>query len=66
MCADPARVLPGGKHAGHMGYDRVTMRKLRVVRIDTDLQAIVVKGSVPGKAGNLLEVTPAKIVGENC
>lgn len=63
MCATPARVLPNLKHAGHMGYDRVTVKKLSVLLVDTERQAIVVKGSIPGKRGNLIEITPAKTVG---
>jgi large subunit ribosomal protein L3 len=66
MCATPSRVLPGLKHAGHMGNERKTTRKLKVLLVDTELGAVVVKGSVPGKPGGLLEITPAKIVGKNC
>lgn len=66
MCATPSRVLPGLKHAGHMGYDRKTSRKLEVLLVDAERGALVVKGSVPGKQGNLLEIAPAKIVGKNC
>lgn len=38
----------------------------QVLKVDTERNAIVVKGSVPGKAGNILEIAPAKIVGTNC
>lgn len=64
MCASPARVLPNLKHAGHMGYDRVTIKMLSILLVDTERQAIVVKGSIPGKRGNLIEITPAKTVGK--
>jgi large subunit ribosomal protein L3 len=47
-----------------MGYERVSNKKLKVLLVDTERGAIVVKGSVPGKSGNLLEITPAKIVGK--
>lgn len=33
--------------------------------VDAEKGAIVVKGSLPGKPGNLLEIAPAKIVGKN-
>jgi large subunit ribosomal protein L3 len=49
-----------------MGNERKTTRKLKVLLVDTELGAVVVKGSVPGKPGGLLEITPAKIVGKNC
>ena len=34
--------------AGHMGCDRVTIQNLEIVRIDTENNIILVKGSVPG------------------
>eukprot|EP00891_Asterochloris_glomerata_P007165 jgi/Astpho2/7165/Aster-01486 len=64
--ATPGRVLPGLKMAGHLGAERVKIRKLRILRVDPERRAIVVKGSVPGKPGNVLEICPAKIVGKNC
>lgn len=64
--ATPSRVFPGLKMAGHMGYDRIKVRKLKVLVIDQELNAIVVKGAIPGKEGNLVEITPTKIVGKNC
>lgn len=65
MSATPSRVLPGLKMAGHMGAERVKIRKLEILKVRPDIGAIVVKGAVPGKAGNVLEITPAKIVGKN-
>jgi len=62
----PSRVYPGLKMAGHMGAVRATVRKQPILKIDTNRNAIVVKGSVPGKPGAILEVAPAKIVGTNC
>jgi hypothetical protein len=35
-----------------------------VIKVDEERGAIVVHGSVPGKPGNVLEITPAKIVGK--
>ncbi len=37
----------------------------QVIKVDQELNAIVVHGSVPGKPGNVLELTPAKMVGKN-
>ena len=48
---------------GHMGHVTVKVRKLEVMRVSSN--ALLVKGSVPGKPGNVLRVTPAKIVGKN-
>ncbi|KAK9827040.1 hypothetical protein WJX74_004450 [Apatococcus lobatus] len=64
--ATPNRTFPGQKMSGHMGDKRIKCRKLKILRVDEELNLIVVIGSVPGKPGNLLEIAPAKIVGKNC
>ena len=61
----PGRVFPGVKMPGHMGAERVKIRKAEVLLVDVEKRAIVVKGSLPGKPGNVLEITPCKIVGVN-
>jgi len=48
---DPGRVFPGKKMAGRMGGDTITTLNLFVVRIDTTLDLIYVKGCVPGNDG---------------
>ena len=60
------RVLPGLKMAGQMGNVRTKVKSLKVVKVDLDKRALVIKGSVPGKPGNVVTVTPAKVVGTNC
>ena len=60
----PGRVYPGKKMAGRMGNEKVTIRKLSVVRVDSDRNLLLVKGGVPGKAGTLLNIRPANIVGQ--
>lgn len=55
----PGRVYRGMKMAGHMGDDRVTVKKLRVVRVDPDRNLLLVKGSVPGAPHALLLVKKA-------
>ncbi len=54
--AYPSRVLPGMKAAGHMGTDRVTVRNLEVVRVDTGNNLLVVHGSVPGASGSIVVI----------
>ena len=49
----PGRVYKGLKMGGHMGHERVTIKKLRVVRVDPDRNLILVKGAVPGAPGAL-------------
>jgi large subunit ribosomal protein L3 len=55
----PGRVYKGVKMAGHMGDERVTVKKLRVVRADTDRNLLLVKGSLPGPRGSLILVKKA-------
>lgn len=62
----PGRNFPGLHMAGQMGNVRRKVRSLQVLKVDLERRAIVVQGSVPGKAGNLLEIAPAKVVGTNC
>jgi large subunit ribosomal protein L3 len=50
--------------AGRMGGRRVTIRKLELVKVDPERNLLVIKGSVPGVEGGLLEITPAKQVGK--
>jgi large subunit ribosomal protein L3 len=49
---DPARVWKGKRMAGHMGMDRITVQNLKVVKIDTQRNLLMVKGAVPGAEGN--------------
>jgi len=55
----PGRVYKGLKMAGHMGDERVTTKKLRVVRADPDRNLLLVKGSLPGARGSLILVKKA-------
>jgi len=52
--SDPARVFPGKPMAGHMGDERVTVLNLDVVKVDTNLNLIAVRGAVPGPKGGLV------------
>lgn len=55
----PSRVIKGMRGPGRMGGDRVTVRNLRVVQVDTDQHVLVVKGAVPGAPGGLVMVRKA-------
>jgi large subunit ribosomal protein L3 len=52
----PQRVIKGRKMPGRMGYDRVTVKNLDIVKIDKENNLLVVKGAIPGRRGTLLEV----------
>jgi len=49
--AFPSRVFKGMRSTGHMGSDRVTVKNLKVVRIDKDKNLLMVRGAVPGAVG---------------
>ena len=55
----PGRVYRGLKMAGHMGDERTTIKKVRVVRTDIDRNLLLVKGSLPGARGSLILVKKA-------
>ena len=59
----PGRVYPGKRMAGRYGGKQITTRGLTVLKVDTEHNLLVVKGSVPGKPGALLDIRPAKRVG---
>lgn len=52
----PSRVFKGMRMAGHMGDRRVTVRGLRVVRVDTTQNLLLVKGAVPGSKGSFVVI----------
>jgi len=52
----PGRVLKGTRMAGHMGNERVTVKKLQVIQADPERNLLVVNGSVPGANGGLLMI----------
>jgi large subunit ribosomal protein L3 len=55
----PSRVLPGMRAHGHMGVDRVTVRNLKVLKVDAENHLLLVKGAVPGAAGGYVVIRKA-------
>ena len=55
----PSRVFPGMRMHGHMGDDRVTVRNLKVLRVDAENNLIVVRGNVPGANGGYVLIRKA-------
>jgi large subunit ribosomal protein L3 len=51
---DPSRIYPGKIGAGHMGDDQVTVQNLDVVKVDPELNMIVVRGAIPGPKGGIV------------
>jgi large subunit ribosomal protein L3 len=60
MGTDPGRVFPGKKMPGQLGNKITSLKKLKVVRLDLEENILIVRGSVPGKPGNLLSITLTK------
>ena len=58
MGTTPGRVLPGKKMAGQLGNKITTIKKLKVIQLNLEENILVIKGSVPGKPGNLLSIVP--------
>lgn len=52
----PERVTPGKKMAGRMGSDRVTLKSVRIVKIEPEKNLLVMQGAIPGRPGSLLEI----------
>ena len=57
MGTTPGRVLPGKRMAGQLGNKITNIKKLKVIQIDSNENILIVKGSVPGKPGNLITIS---------
>jgi len=58
--AFPSRVIKGMRAAGHMGSERVTVRNLKVVRVDAGNNLLLVRGAVPGAGGGYVFIRKSK------
>jgi large subunit ribosomal protein L3 len=56
----PSRVWPGQHFPGHMGHERKTSKNLRVIKIDSEENLLLVCGAVPGPAGRYIFIRKAK------
>lgn len=56
----PSRVIKGKRMAGNMGNERVTITKLKLVKVDSENGLILIKGSVPGSEGKLVTIVPSR------
>jgi large subunit ribosomal protein L3 len=60
MGTSPGRVLPGKKMAGQLGNKQTSIKKLQIIQVNIEENILIVKGSVPGKPGNLVNITKFK------
>ncbi len=56
----PGRVIKGKHMAGNMGNERVTVTKLKLVKVDSENSIVLIKGSVPGPEGKLVTIKPSR------
>jgi large subunit ribosomal protein L3 len=55
----PSRVVRGMRMAGHMGADRVTVRNLKVLKVDSENNLLLVEGAVPGGPNSVVIIRKA-------
>ena len=53
---DAARIFKGKIGAGQMGNEQVTIENLEVVKVDAELNMIVIRGAIPGPKGGLVYI----------
>lgn len=58
--AFPSRVLLGMRGPGHMGNARITVKNLRIIRLDAERNLLVVRGAVPGAIGSMLLIRKSR------
>jgi large subunit ribosomal protein L3 len=57
----PSRVFPGMRGAGRSGNERITVRNLKIVRVDAERNLIAIKGAIPGPPGAYVTIRKSKI-----
>lgn len=55
----PSKVIKGLHMAGHYGHERVTIKNLKIVRVDAERNILLIKGAIPGPKGGLVTVKEA-------
>lgn len=60
QAAFPSRVFPGTQLPGQTGNTRVTVKNLRVVRVDEENDLLYLKGAVPGPKNGILGIRRSK------
>jgi large subunit ribosomal protein L3 len=52
----PSRVFKGMRMGGRMGFERVTIKNLKVVKVIPESNILIIRGSVPGAINGYLEI----------
>jgi large subunit ribosomal protein L3 len=58
--ASPSKVMKGMRGPGRMGTDRVTLKNVKVIRVDAEKNLLLVRGSIPGHRGSTVLVSRAR------
>lgn len=56
---DPGKVFKGKKMAGHLGNVNRTQQNLKIVRVDSERNLLLISGSIPGSRGSDVVIRPA-------
>ena len=54
--SSPSRVMPGKNLPGHYGVEATTVQNLEIVKVDTERNCLLIKGSVPGANGSIVTI----------
>ena len=57
QCATPGRVYKGRKLPGHMGSEQVSVKNLKIIKIDKEKNLLMVKGAIPGANNSIVILT---------
>jgi len=57
QCAQPSRVFKGLKMAGHLGNERVTVKSIKIVKVDLENNLLMLKGAIPGHRNSIVYLT---------
>jgi len=58
-CSSPSRIYKGKGMPGHMGFEKVTVQNLEVVKVDAENNLIAIRGAVPGPSNGIVTVCDA-------
>lgn len=59
MAQDPGRIFPGKRMSGHLGNVKRTIQNLKILRIDSERNLLLIKGAIPGSKGGNVIVRPS-------
>jgi len=52
-----AAIRKGRKMPGRMGTDKITIKNLKIAKVDAQNNILAIKGAIPGRKGTLLEIS---------